>query len=247
MDYSRFSKKELVDILEIIHSSVKIRTEDDLLKTTARLKDMICADSGVCGLGAVSSGRLTNIMKIVNLDYPREWLSIYASEELYKNDPIIRYNFEFFRSHLWAEASAAFPEKPYTELMNKASEFGLKYGVAGGVNGAKYDRGSIFSFSSRNNVFREHHKQILEIVTPHIHEALIRVSEGSARAVTALSGREKEILKWIREGKTNWEISMILGISERTVKFHVQNIERKLNAVNKTHAIAIALESGLIS
>ena len=51
----------------------------------------------------------------------------------------------------------------------------------------------------------------------------------------------------MKAGKTNWEISVILNISERTVKFHVQNIERKLNAVNKTHAVAIALDQNLLT
>jgi DNA-binding CsgD family transcriptional regulator len=37
-----------------------------------------------------------------------------------------------------------------------------------------------------------------------------------------------------------------LNISERTVKFHIQNIERKLDAVNKAHAVAIAMEQDLI-
>lgn len=247
MDYNRFSKKDLVDMLDIIQSSVKASSEEDLTKTATRLKDMICADSAVCGLGSVSSGRLVNILKIVNLNYPGEWLSTYAAEGLYKDDPVIRYNFEFYKPHLWSEAIRAFPERPYTELMNKASEFGLKFGVAGGVNGRGYNRGSIFSFSSRNNVFNDRQKDIISVVTPHVHQALVRVCDGSSGPRCQLSGREKEILRWIREGKTNWEISMIINISERTVKFHVQNIERKLNAVNKTHAVAIAMESGLIS
>lgn len=61
-----------------------------------------------------------------------------------------------------------------------------------------------------------------------------------------MSDRESEILQWAKAGKTNWEISVILGLSERAVKFHMQKIERKLNARNKAHAIAIALLEKLI-
>lgn len=39
---------------------------------------------------------------------------------------------------------------------------------------------------------------------------------------------------------------MILGISERTVKFHVGNIMQKLDATTRAHAVAIALEQGLV-
>lgn len=56
-----------------------------------------------------------------------------------------------------------------------------------------------------------------------------------------LTDREKEILSWIMEGKSSWDIGQILSISERTVKFHVNNICIKLNAVNRTHAVAKAI------
>lgn len=61
-----------------------------------------------------------------------------------------------------------------------------------------------------------------------------------------LSKREKETLRWLAEGKSNWEISAILKISERTVRFHINNIMRKLDAVNRTHAVAIALRDSII-
>ena len=61
-----------------------------------------------------------------------------------------------------------------------------------------------------------------------------------------LSPKEREILQWLKQGKSNWDISMIQRISERTVKFHVGNIMRKLDASTRTHAVAIAMEQGLV-
>lgn len=63
---------------------------------------------------------------------------------------------------------------------------------------------------------------------------------------SVLSAREKEVVRWLKEGKSSWDISVILGISERTVRFHINNIMQKLDAVNRTHAVAIALEQGLV-
>jgi DNA-binding NarL/FixJ family response regulator len=60
-----------------------------------------------------------------------------------------------------------------------------------------------------------------------------------------LSTRENEILFWVKEGKSNWETAVILDISERTVKFHIRSIMQKLNAVNRTHALAIAIDRGI--
>jgi DNA-binding CsgD family transcriptional regulator len=53
-----------------------------------------------------------------------------------------------------------------------------------------------------------------------------------------LTNRERDALAWVAEGKSDWEISVILGLSETTVRFHVDNARRKLGAVNRTQAVA---------
>ncbi|WP_293676459.1 LuxR C-terminal-related transcriptional regulator [uncultured Phenylobacterium sp.] len=53
-----------------------------------------------------------------------------------------------------------------------------------------------------------------------------------------LTARERDTLGWVAEGKSDWDISVILGLSETTVRFHVDNARRKLGAVNRTQAVA---------
>lgn len=55
-----------------------------------------------------------------------------------------------------------------------------------------------------------------------------------------LTQREKECLVWVAEGKTSWETSKILSISERTVIYHLQNVVQKLDVVNRAQAVAKA-------
>ena len=62
----------------------------------------------------------------------------------------------------------------------------------------------------------------------------------------ALTARQKEVLNLIAKGLLNKEIADRLYISERTVKFHVSEILAKLGAGNRTEAVAIATEKGLI-
>jgi len=62
----------------------------------------------------------------------------------------------------------------------------------------------------------------------------------------SLTEREKEVLRWLAQGKSNWEVSVILKISERTVRFHINNIMKKLDAVNRTHAMALVLLNGML-
>jgi DNA-binding CsgD family transcriptional regulator len=60
------------------------------------------------------------------------------------------------------------------------------------------------------------------------------------------SERELECLYWVARGKTASETAMLLQISEHTVNFHIQRIIGKLNASNRSHAVAIAVAMGLI-
>jgi DNA-binding CsgD family transcriptional regulator len=62
----------------------------------------------------------------------------------------------------------------------------------------------------------------------------------------ALSAREKDVIDWLQHGKSSW-VSIILGISESTVNFHVHNIIKKLGATNRPQALAIAARHRLLA
>jgi DNA-binding CsgD family transcriptional regulator len=62
----------------------------------------------------------------------------------------------------------------------------------------------------------------------------------------SLSARELDCLRWTAEGKTAWETSLILGISERTVRFHQNAAREKLGCATTTQAVAKAVVTQLI-
>jgi DNA-binding NarL/FixJ family response regulator len=61
-----------------------------------------------------------------------------------------------------------------------------------------------------------------------------------------LTARELEILRLIRDGHRNKQIAGELAISENTVNFHIKNLVGKLQANDRTHAVAIALRRGIL-
>lgn len=67
-----------------------------------------------------------------------------------------------------------------------------------------------------------------------------------AKSVETLSPREREVLQLMARGLQNKEIAAELVISERTVKFHVSSILGKLGAGNRTEAVTMALQQGII-
>jgi LuxR family quorum sensing-dependent transcriptional regulator len=69
-------------------------------------------------------------------------------------------------------------------------------------------------------------------------ERLLTLAEPASADEVRLTDRERDSLAWVAEGKSDWEIAMILGLAESTVRFHVDNARRKLGAVNRTQAVA---------
>ena len=63
---------------------------------------------------------------------------------------------------------------------------------------------------------------------------------------STVSKREKEVLRSLVNGSSLSEIADDLGITQRTVKFHICNIIRKLEANNRTQAVVLAIKRGLI-
>ncbi|HEX4744903.1 MAG TPA: LuxR C-terminal-related transcriptional regulator [Candidatus Limnocylindria bacterium] len=78
-----------------------------------------------------------------------------------------------------------------------------------------------------------------------------RAADGTAaerpeRPAGALSPREMELLRYLAEGYTNKEIARVMVLAEDTVKKGVQSLIAKLGAADRTHAVVLALRSGLI-
>lgn len=105
----------------------------------------------------------------------------------------------------------------------------------------------------------------LNIMMPYLHATYLRVHSteremagpgkagrgsiseppGRARSAVSITEREREILRWVRDGKSNQAIAEELNISALTVKNHIQKILRKLTAANRAQAVAKAMSMNL--
>ena len=86
-----------------------------------------------------------------------------------------------------------------------------------------------------------------QILGDYFHQHIMRIYGHDASNDMLITARELDCLKWMAAGKTAWEASVILGISERTVRFHLNAAREKLDCQNTTQAVAKAVSQQLIS
>jgi DNA-binding CsgD family transcriptional regulator len=85
-----------------------------------------------------------------------------------------------------------------------------------------------------------------QVLANYFHQHILRIYGHDADSQMIVSARELDCLKWVAAGKTAWEASVILGISERTVRFHLNAAREKLNCLTTTQAVAKAVSQQLI-
>lgn len=132
---------------------------------------------------------------------------------------------------------------------------GLQRVVAHGPREIRGETGSFFVFLNGTPDFGPRDAYFVEMMMPHLHMTLHRVAEldsdesyvDEVTIDNVLSDREIQVLNWVRDGKTNQEIAMILDISPLTVKNHMQKVLRKLKVSNRAQAVAKGISARILT
>jgi DNA-binding CsgD family transcriptional regulator len=210
------------------------------------------------GLSQVAYGALTynEPLRLVDaphpavaLNYPVQWQDRYAERRYCTVDPIVTYAPSIAVPFLWDWLIIRCGlSNRQRQILNEASEAGLRNGISVPLHGP-WGRVAVISFASQ---FNDPHPKAqldrLSALASQFHVVFTSLGRGLRRDLPAvdLSPREKDCLKWTAQGKSSWDIGMILTISENTVNFHVKNAIRKLNATNRIVAVVKAIRLGLI-
>lgn len=184
--------------------------------------------------------------------YPDAWLERYWEQDYALVDPVVGFCSQHTVPVLWHELNMQ-KRSPSAQVMKEAADFGLRAGVSMPVHSPQGEMG-ILSFTL-NNSNQKSNRDItqealpyVQLLASHVHEAVRRVlALVDPDGREPLTIREQECLRWAADGKTSWEISQLLGISERTVNFHLNNSMIKMDVCNRQHAIARAILQGLIN
>jgi DNA-binding NarL/FixJ family response regulator len=88
--------------------------------------------------------------------------------------------------------------------------------------------------------------KLLARVLTRLAESLPTPASNGAARLDALTGREREVLVHVARGLTNTEIAELLQVSETTVKTHVGHVLTKLRLRDRTQAVVLAYETGVV-
>lgn len=190
-------------------------------------------------------------------DFDSDWSKTYpalAAPDAERSDPRITLSREGLPAVAWnSRGRTTWEPRPQLyqigrRTLMQAGEFGLH----GGITVPSWSPGTQWSFTT----FTLNALADPRDLVPSLGEAVYFVSCMHAamdrllrrpRHAPKLSERECEVLRWSAIGKTSWETSMILQISERTVNFHLQQVARKLGVKGRRAACARAVALGLIA
>lgn len=188
--------------------------------------------------------------QVIMLDgYPEGWVKRYFEAAYYESDPVMAWCIREILPIRWSDLILK-PGSAAEAMMLDAAEYGLRDGVTMPVHSPQGELG-ILSLSldappERARAITETALPIIQLLATHLHQAVRRLGCFSQGVGSSLTMRERECLTWAADGKTSNEIAQLLGISDSTVNFHLNNAMQKLDVVSRQHAIGKASLQRLI-
>lgn len=186
-------------------------------------------------------------------NYPKTWLNRYIDFDYANIDPTYPVAGASLFPVRWDEVySDRRTSKKQKTFFDEAGECGLRNGVTVPIHGPA---GGLASLSLATDMRPREFERVckrfhddLTLIAAYSHQAIL---EHAAREESfepiRLTDRERQCLAWTARGKTSWEVGNILGITEGTVLFHLNNSMRKLHVFSKHHAVVKAIMLGLIA
>ena len=242
--YPHFSPSELRPLLSITHKCLQAKDHHDVIDALDSLYALIPFKAA--GIGMVKRPGLW-----INHSFDVSWTESYLANNYNEVDPVLKIADRTPRPFTWEQARCLVGQgKLKTKtFLEHAKREGVYNGIAVSSHGMGNDGLDILvTLHMGKEVLPKNWMVILQMFVVHIYEAFMRLhhTPQTEHRTSPLTSREIETLKWAREGKSAWEIGRIMGISERTVKFHFSNIYTKLDVVNRAQAVALGVSRKMI-
>lgn len=227
---------------------------DALLETTdaATLGDALADLTSTLGFplfAYISGGQPSRRLPTLISNYAVRWTDHYLKSRYDKLDPIIEVAGRATEPFFWNDGAL---HRLLTKPQQAFFEEAKGYGIAAGLTiplGSHGQPIAALTFASDVGLAAiretaERHRSALQLLGLLVHRrAKAFMSRGYAVGGVRLSRREYQCLMWASRGKSAWEISRILTISQRTVESYCEAIREKLRVHTMTQAAVIFARS----
>ncbi len=178
--------------------------------------------------------------------FPEGWGERYNENNYALRDPVVRHLRRQQSPFTWDDCYAAATRREDVKLIGgEAASFGLRTGyvipiqLVGGVLAA-------MSFGASHADLHPEALAELAFAANFAVGHLLRLRHKPRSRERLVTPRERECILWASEGKTDWEISVILGISQPTVAKHLLSARQRLDVMNRAHLIGEAIRRKII-
>ncbi len=237
-------------LIDLLGRATKVKCKDDFV---ALIEDCVSRvmphEIMICGIGSVRSDG-SFIQKYLNLGYPLGYFNAIKGSDGKVDTPLMKI---WRQTHQPVLYQSRRDESLYpAEWVALVEKFELRNVIGHGALDLNGPCSSYFIFSRLPSEVGQDEVEILNLITPHLHTALTRISGelqlqlDRSEFVHTLSERQMEILSWINVGKSNWEIAQIVDTTRANVKYHVEQIYQKLGVSTRVQAVAYAKDIGIL-
>lgn len=182
--------------------------------------------------------------------YPQEWVSRYLERDYLRIDPVVQCCYQRFHPVDWKQLS--WTGKPVQAFLRDAIEHGVgNQGFTVPVRGPS-GQFAIFTVSHHCDdaawaAFIEARRRELILAAHYFNQIALEIAaDRRPEAARQLSPREVDAMTFLAMGYSRAQVADTLSISEHTLRVYIESARHKLGAANTTHAVARALQSGLI-
>jgi DNA-binding CsgD family transcriptional regulator len=182
--------------------------------------------------------------------YAKEWVERYRARDYQRIDPVLPESMKGILPLDWRNLPPLRPAA--VRFFGEAHEHGVKkQGLSIPIRGAKGDL-AIFTVNTDLPAadwdgFKQRNIREFLLMAFYFHQQVMALEGFSSAAdIRELSRRERDMLWWTAEGKTTKEIALILGLSDRTVRFYIENAMTKLRCHSKAQCVAKAIRIGAL-
>ncbi len=190
----------------------------------------------------LSASQQLDRQSVLMCTWPAEFADTYYAHH-YAHDVILR---KILRSRCAIDWPQVFEGRSLSpdesRMIEHAARVGMRFGLAIPITEAGGNVGFV-GLSGPHSCTDARCRSALTLVSIYVYHRLRALAAANGTG-QRLSRRELEVLRWIAEGKSDWQIGRILAISAKTVNYHIENVKRKFGVATRMQAVVSAIQRG---